>query len=122
VGARFSGLPVGRNLMSIYAFSGLMAALAAIIFVSWVIHHPPSDMGSGSNSTPSPLLFSEAPASRRQGQHSGYRHRPRPDSTSQNGLALMGVTSDATIIVIGTTLILAILVNNLIQGRRGGAM
>ena len=40
----------------------------------------------------------------------------------KNGLALTGVTSDATIIVIGSMLILAILVNNLVQGRRGGAM
>jgi rhamnose transport system permease protein len=36
----------------------------------------------------------------------------------KNGLALNGVTADATIIVIGLVLIFAILVNNFIQGRR----
>ena len=36
----------------------------------------------------------------------------------KNGLALTGVTSDATIIVIGSVLIFAILVNNFIQSRR----
>jgi rhamnose transport system permease protein len=37
----------------------------------------------------------------------------------KNGLSLTGVTGDATIVVIGTVLILAILVSNFIQGRRG---
>ena len=37
----------------------------------------------------------------------------------KNGLTLSGVTSDATIVVIGSVLIFAILVNNLIQRRRG---
>jgi rhamnose transport system permease protein len=36
----------------------------------------------------------------------------------KNGLALNGITADATIIVIGLVLIFAILVNNFIQGRR----
>ena len=38
----------------------------------------------------------------------------------KNGLALTGVTSDATIIVIGSVLIFAILVNNFIQNQRLG--
>jgi len=37
----------------------------------------------------------------------------------KNGLALTGVTGDATIVVIGTVLILSILVNNYIQSRQG---
>jgi len=37
----------------------------------------------------------------------------------KNGLTLSGVTSDATIVVIGSVLIFAILVNNFIQSRRG---
>lgn len=36
----------------------------------------------------------------------------------KNGLALNGVTADATIIVIGLVLIFSILVNNFIQSRR----
>ena len=38
----------------------------------------------------------------------------------KNGLALTGVKGDATIVVIGTVLILSILLTNLLQ-RRGGA-
>ena len=37
----------------------------------------------------------------------------------KNGLALTGVTRDATIIVIGSVLILSILINNFVQLRRG---
>ena len=37
----------------------------------------------------------------------------------KNGLLLAGVKGDATIVVIGSVLILSILVNNVIQRRRG---
>jgi len=122
VGARFSGLPVGRNLLMIYAFSGLMAALAAIIFVSRVTTTR-SDMGSG--------LELDAIAAVVLGGTSIFGGKGSIFGTIlglvliqllKNGLALTGVTSDATIIVIGSTLIFAILVNNLIQRLRGGSM
>ena len=122
VGARFSGLPVGRNLLIIYSFSGLMAATAAIIFVSRVTTTR-SDMGSG--------LELDAIAAVVLGGTSIFGGRGSIFGTIlglvliqllKNGLALTGVTSDATIIVIGSTLILAILVNNLIQRLRGGFM
>ncbi len=122
VGARFSGLPVGRNLLIIYAFSGLMAAFAAIIFVSRVTTTR-SDMGTG--------LELDAIAAVVLGGTSIFGGKGSVFGTIlglvliqllKNGLALTGVTSDATIIVIGSTLILAILVNNLIQRLRGGAM
>ena len=122
VGARFSGLPVGRNLMIIYAFSGLMAALAAIIFVSRVTTTR-SDMGTG--------LELDAIAAVVLGGTSIFGGKGSIFGTIlglvliqllKNGLALTGVTSDATIIVIGSTLIFAILVNNLIQHLRGGTM
>ena len=122
VGARFSGLPVGRNLLIIYAFSGLMAATAAIIFVSRVTTTR-SDMGTG--------LELDAIAAVVLGGTSIFGGKGSIFGTIlglvliqllKNGLALTGVTSDATIIVIGSTLIFAILVNNLIQRLRGGSM
>jgi rhamnose transport system permease protein len=121
VGARFSGLPVGRNLYLIYGFSGLMAALAAVIFVSRVTTTR-SDMGAG--------LELDAIAAVVLGGTSIFGGKGTIVGTVigliliqllKNGLALMGVTSDATIIVIGTVLILAILLNNFIQRWRTGA-
>lgn len=121
VGARFSGLPVGRNLLIIYSYSGLMAALAAIIFVSRVTTTR-SDMGTG--------LELDAIAAVVLGGTSIFGGKGSIMGTVigliliqllKNGMALMGVTSDATIVVIGVMLILAILVNNTIQRRRGYA-
>ena len=122
VGARFSGLPVVRNLYLIYGFSGLMAALAAVIFVSRVTTTR-SDMGTG--------LELDAIAAVVLGGTSIFGGKGSILGTViglvliqllKNGLALMGVTSDATIIVIGSALILAILLNNLVQRRRGGSV
>ena len=119
VGARFSGLPVGRNLLIIYSYAGLMSALAAIIFVSRVTTTR-SDMGSG--------LELDAIAAVVLGGTDIFGGRGTVLGTVlgliliqllKNGLALTGVTSDATIVVIGSILIFAILINNYIQGRRG---
>jgi rhamnose transport system permease protein len=121
VGARFAGLPVGRYLLIIYSFSGLMAALAAMIFVSRVTTTR-SDMGTG--------LELDAIAAVVLGGTSIFGGKGSIEGTIiglvliqllKNGMALMGVTGDATIIVIGSMLILAILVNNTIQRRRGYA-
>ncbi len=121
VGARFSGLPVERALLVVYAFSGLMAALSAIIFVSRVTTTR-SDMGTG--------LELDAIAAVVLGGTSIFGGKGSILGTViglvliqllKNGLALMGVTSDATIIVIGVMLILAILVNNFVQSQRARA-
>lgn len=119
VGARFSGLPVGRVLLVSYTVSGLMSALAGVIFVSRVTTTR-SDMGTG--------LELDVIAAVVLGGTSIFGGKGSVVGTViglvliqllKNGLALSGVTSDATIIVIGSVLIFAILVNNFIQGRRG---
>lgn len=119
VGARFSGLRVSRILLTIYGFSGLMAALAAIIFVSRVTTTR-SDMGSG--------IELDAIAAVVLGGTSIFGGKGTILGTViglvliqvlKYGLQLAGVTGDATIIVIGSVLILTILLNNFIQRQRG---
>jgi rhamnose transport system permease protein len=121
LGARFSGIPVGRYKIIIYTFSGLMAALAAWIFVSRV-STTRSDMGSG--------LELDAIAAVVLGGTSIFGGSGSIFGTIigfiliqllKNGLALSGVTTDGTIVVIGAVLILAILVNNFIQRQSGRA-
>jgi len=96
-----------------------MAALAAWIFVSRV-STTRSDMGSG--------LELDAIAAVVLGGTSIFGGSGSIIGTIigfiliqllKNGLALSGVTTDGTIVVIGTVLILAILVNNFIQRRSG---
>ena len=115
VGARFSGLPVDRTILLIYSFSGFMAGLSGVIFVSRFTTTR-SDMGSG--------LELDAIAAVVLGGTSIFGGKGSIIGTViglvmiqllKNGLAINGVTGDATIVVIGSVLILAILVNNLIQ-------
>ncbi len=118
VGARFSGLPVDRVLLIIYTFSGFMAGLSGVIFVSRFTTTR-SDMGSG--------LELDAIAAVVLGGTSIFGGKGSILGTViglvmiqllKNGLAINGVTSDATIVVIGSVLIVAILVNNQIQRLR----
>ena len=118
-GARFSGLTVNRHLLFIYTFSGFMSAVAGYIFVSRV-STTRSDMGTG-------IELDVIAAVVWAGRASSAAPAPSraPSSAScliqllKNGLVLTGVTSDATIVVIGSVLIFAILVNNFIQRKRG---
>ncbi|MBL8134401.1 MAG: ABC transporter permease [Anaerolineae bacterium] len=117
LGARFSGIPVGVYKIIIYGFSGFMSGMAAWIFVSRVTTTR-SDMGSG--------LELDAIAAVVLGGTSIFGGSGSIIGTVigfvliqllKNGLALAGVTTDGTIVVIGTVLIFAILINNYIQRR-----
>ncbi len=120
VGAKFSGLPVSRVLLTIYAYSGFMAALAAVIFVSRVTTTR-SDMGTGLElDVIAAVVLGGTSIFGGKGSILGTLIGLILIQLLKNGLALSGVTSDATIIVIGTVLILAILINNFVQSRREG--
>lgn len=118
VGARFSGLPVERVTLAIYTFSGLMAGISGVIFVSRFTTTR-SDMGSG--------LELDAIAAVVLGGTSIFGGKGSIMGTIiglvmiqllRNGMAINNITSDATIVIIGSVLIFAILANNLIQRLR----
>ncbi len=120
-GARFSGLPVGRYLLLIYTFSGFMSALAGYIFVSRV-STTRSDMGTGLElDVIAAVVLGGTSIFGGKGTIAGTIIGLVLIQLLKNGLALSGVTSDATIIVIGTVLILSILVNNFVQSRRSAS-
>lgn len=117
LGARFSGLPVDRVKLAIYTFSGFMAALAGYIFVSRVTTTR-SDMGSG--------LELDAIAAVVLGGTSIFGGSGSIVGTVlglviiqllKNGLSLAGVKGDATIVVIGAVLLMAVTVNNVVHNR-----
>lgn len=117
-GARFSGLRVNRTLLLIYAFSGFMSAIAGTIFVSRV-STTRSDMGMGIElDVIAAVVLGGTSIFGGSGSIAGTIIGVALIQLLKNGLALTGVTSDATIIVIGSVLIFAILVNNFIQSRR----
>ena len=118
-GARFSGLTVNRHLLFIYTFSGFMSAVAGYIFVSRV-STTRSDMGTGIElDVIAAVVLGGTSIFGGTGSIPGTIIGVVLIQLLKNGLVLTGVTSDATIVVIGSVLIFAILVNNFIQSRQG---
>ena len=114
-GARFSGLTVNRHLLFIYTFSGFMSAVAGYIFVSRV-STTRSDMGTGIElDVIAAVVLGGTSIFGGTGSVPGTIIGVVLIQLLKNGLVLTGVTSDATIVVIGSVLIFAILVNNFIQ-------
>jgi rhamnose transport system permease protein len=120
VAARFSGIPVDRCKLAIYSFSGLMAGLAGFIFVSRV-STTRSDMGTGLElDVIAAVVLGGTSIFGGVGTIAGTAIGVILIQLLKNGLALTGVKGDATIVVIGTVLILSILITNFVQSRRGG--
>ncbi|NWG76197.1 MAG: ABC transporter permease, partial [Rubrivivax sp.] len=115
--ARFSGIPVNRNKLLIYTFSGFMAGLAGYILVSRVTTTR-SDMGSGWElDAIAAVVLGGTSIFGGSGSIVGTAIGLVLIQLLKNGLALTGVTGDATIVVIGTVLILSVLTNTFIQRR-----
>jgi len=120
VAARFSGLPVDHYKIAIYTFSGFMAGLAGFIFVSRV-STTRSDMGTGLElDVIAAVVLGGTSIFGGVGTIAGTTIGFILIQLLKNGLALTGVKGDATIVVIGTVLILSILITNLVQARRAG--
>ena len=118
--ARFSGLPVDAYKTAIYTFSGFMAGLAGIIFVSRV-STTRSDMGTGLElDVIAAVVLGGTSIFGGVGTIAGPTIGFILIQLLKNGLALTGVKGDATIVVIGTVLILSILITNFVQARRAG--
>ena len=111
--ARFSGIATARTKLVIYAASGLMAALAGIIFVSRV-STTRSDMGTGLElDVITAVVLGGTSIFGGRGTIIGTVLGLAVMQALKNGLSLAGVKGDGTIIVIGLILIGAIFISNL---------
>ena len=120
VGARFSGIPVDRYKLIIYTASGFMASLAACIFVSRV-STTRSDMGTGLElDVIAAVVLGGTSIFGGIGTIAGTVLGFIMIQLLKNGLSLTGVKGDATIVVIGSVLILSILLTNFIRRRQEG--
>jgi rhamnose transport system permease protein len=118
--ARFSGIPVDRMKLLIYTFSGLMAGLAGVIFVSRV-STTRSDMGTGLElDVIAAVVLGGTSIFGGTGTILGTVLGVILIQLLKNGLALTGVKGDATIVVIGTVLILSILITSWLRRRQEG--
>ncbi|GIL11635.1 MAG: ABC transporter permease [Chloroflexi bacterium] len=120
LGARFSGIPVRLYKLAIYTFSGFMAGLAGYIFTSR-ISTTRADMGTGLElDVIAAVVLGGTSINGGSGSIVGTMIGLVLIQLLKNGLLLGGVKGDATIVIIGAILILAILINNLVQRRAGG--
>jgi rhamnose transport system permease protein len=118
--ARFSGLPVDRVKLIIYTLSGFMAGLSACVLVSRVTTTR-SDMGMGYElDVIAAVVLGGTSIFGGVGTIWGTVIGLAMIQLLKNGLALTGVKGDATIVVIGTVLILSTLVASSLQRRREG--
>lgn len=118
--ARYSAIKVDRIKLVIYTLSGLMAGIAGAIFVSRV-STTRSDMGTGLElDVIAAVVLGGTSIFGGIGTIGGTVLGFTLIQLLKNGLSLTGVKGDATIVVIGTVLILSILVTNFLQHRRGG--
>ena len=116
--ARFSGIPVDRIKLTIYTASGFMAGIAGYIFVSRV-STTRSDMGTGLElDVIAAVVLGGTSIFGGIGTIAGTVLGFTLIQLSKNGLALVGVKGDATIVVIGSVLILSILISNLFERHR----
>jgi rhamnose transport system permease protein len=119
VAARFSGIPVDRIKIAIYTMSGLMAGLAAWVFVSRV-STTRSDMGTGLElDVITAVVLGGTSIFGGTGTILGTALGVVLIQLLKNGLALSGVKGDGTIVVIGVILILSILLSDLLRRQRG---
>ena len=118
--ARFSGVRVDRNKLLIYTFSGFMAGLSGYILVSRVTTTR-SDMGSGWElDAIAAVVLGGTSIFGGTGSIIGTTIGLILIQLLKNGLALTGITGDATIVVIGSVLILSTLINTIVQRRTVG--
>ena len=118
--ARFSGLPVDRVKLMIYTLSGFMAGLSAVVLVSRVTTTR-SDMGIGYElDVIATVVLGGTSIFGGVGTIWGTVVGLAMIQLLKNGLALTGVKGDATIVVIGTVLILSTLVASSLQRQREG--
>lgn len=115
VASRFSGLSVDRTLVLIYTASGLIAGLAAVIFVSRV-STTRSDMGTGLElDVITAVVLGGTSIFGGRGTIIGTLLGLVLMQSLKNGLALAGVKGDGTIVVIGAVLIGTILISNIFR-------
>ena len=115
MGALFSGLDVTRTKLAIYAASGFVSALAALVFVSRV-STTRSDMGTGIElDVITAVVLGGTSIFGGRGLVIGTLIGLCLVQVLKNGLALSGVRGDGTIIVIGTVLIAAVLISNFLR-------
>jgi len=113
--ARFAGIRVGRIKLIMYSFSGFMAAVAGFIFTSRVTSTR-ADAATGLElDVIAAVVFGGTSIFGGRGTILGTALGVVIIQLLKNGLQLAGLRGEATVILIGTVLILSILLNQFLE-------
>jgi rhamnose transport system permease protein len=123
VAARFAGLRVGRIKPLAYTFSGFMAGIAGLIFTSRVTSTR-ADAATGLElDVIAGVVFGGTSIFGGRGTILGTALGVVTIQLLKNGLQLAGFRGEATVVLIGTVLIISILLNQFLEkfvlSRRG---
>jgi len=115
VAARFAGLRVGRIKLLTYTFSGFMAGIAGFIFTSRVTSTR-ADAATGLElDVIAAVVFGGTSIFGGRGTILGTALGVVTIQLLKNGLQLAGFRGEATVVLIGTVLILSILLNQFLE-------
>jgi rhamnose transport system permease protein len=113
--ARFAGLRVGRIKLLMYSFSGFMAGVAGFIFTSRVTSTR-ADAATGLElDVIAAVVFGGTSIFGGRGTILGTALGVVIIQLLKNGLQLAGLRGEATVILIGSVLILSILLNQFLE-------
>jgi ribose transport system permease protein len=118
--ARRAGINVDRHLIKVYAMSGFLAGLAGYLSLARFATTNIGGEASLNLQAIAAVVLGGTSIFGGVGTIAGTVLGFTLIQLLKNGLALTGVKGDATIVVIGTVLILSILITNFLQHRRGG--
>ena len=118
-GARYAGLPVERRLAVIYALSGLLSGLAAVVYVAH-LGQAKADAGTGFELMAiTAVVLGGASIFGGRGTVRGTVLGLAAIVVLQNGLRLSGAPAELAGILTGTLLVATILLDRLSRGGRG---
>jgi rhamnose transport system permease protein len=120
--ARFSGIPVARVRVTVFALSGLMAGVAGVVYVGY-FGSARADAGTGSLlDVVTAVVLGGVDIFGGAGSMLGVLLALILVAEVRNGLALANKSGDTQDIVIGILLLAAIVVGNLVRASQGGGV
>lgn len=120
--ARFSGIPVARTRVTVFALSGLMAGIGGVVYVGY-FGSARADAGTGSLlDVVTAVVLGGVDIFGGAGSMLGVLLALVLVAEVRNGLALANKSGDTQDIVIGVLLLAAIVVGNLVRASQGGGV
>jgi len=115
--AFYAGIPVNRNLIGIYTLSGLLIGLSSMIAVSRTVSAQPTAGNGAELDVIAAVVIGGASLSGGRGTVLGTLIGTLLISFLRNGCTLLGISTNAQLIVIGVIIVVAVALDQLARER-----